>query len=85
VQGVLQIEINDSITSNNIINKHWIISNEITDTVNLDKSLIGLVGFVIDKGSYIINITGSDANNPLNKKTINEKFLFSHFLIQILH
>ncbi len=73
VQGLLQIEINDSVTSNNIINKHWIVSNEITDTVNLDKSLIGIVGFVIDKGSYIINITGSDANNPLNKKTINEK------------
>jgi GWxTD domain-containing protein len=80
VQGILQIEINDSLTSNSIINKHWIISNEITDTANLDKSLIGLVGFVIDKGSYIINITGSDANNPLNKKTISEKVSVQPFL-----
>ena len=80
VQGVLQIEINDSVTSNNIINKHWIISNEINDTVNLDRSLIGLVGFVIDKGSYIVNVTGSDANDPLNKKMINEKISVDPFL-----
>ena len=83
VQGLLQIEINDSVTSNNIINKHWIISNQITDSVNLDRSLIGMVGFVIDKGSYIVNITGSDANNPFNKKTINEKILVEPFLNSI--
>ncbi len=80
VQGLLQIEINDSVTSNNIISKHWIISNEITDSANLDRSLIGMVGFVIDKGSYIVNVTGSDANNPLNKKTINEKIFVEPFL-----
>ena len=80
VQGLLQIEINDSVTSNNIINKNWIISNVINDTARLDRSLIGLVGFVIDKGSYIVNITGSDANNPLNKKIINEKISVDPFL-----
>ncbi|MCU0364050.1 MAG: GWxTD domain-containing protein [Ignavibacteriaceae bacterium] len=72
VQGLLQIQIDDSITSANIIDKHWIISNEIKDSAGLDRSLIGMVGFVIDKGSYIVNVTGSDVNNPLNKKTINE-------------
>ncbi len=80
VQGLLQIEISDSITSSNIIDKHWIVSNEITDSANLDRSLIGMVGFVIDKGSYIVNITGSDANNPLNKKVINEKITVDPFL-----
>lgn len=80
VQGLLQIEINDSIIANNIINKHWIISNQITDSANLDRSLIGLVGFVINKGSYIVNVTGSDANNPLNKKTINENIFVEPFL-----
>jgi GWxTD domain-containing protein len=73
VQGLLQIQIDDSIASTSIIDKHWIISNEITDSAGLDRSLIGMVGFVIDKGSYIVNVTGSDANNPLNKKIINEK------------
>ena len=80
VQGLLQIQIDDSITSSNIIDKHWIISNEITDSAGLDRSLIGMVGFVIDKGSYIVNVTGSDANNPLNEKTINEKIYVVPFL-----
>ena len=80
VQGLLQIQIDDSITSSNIIDKHWIISNEITDSTGLDRSLIGMVGFVIDKGSYIVNVTGSDANNPLNEKTINEKIYVVPFL-----
>ncbi len=80
VQGLLQIEISDSITSSKIIDKHWIVSNEITDSANLDRSLIGMVGFVIDKGSYIVNITGSDANNPMNKKVINEKIFVDPFL-----
>lgn len=82
VQGLLQIEINDSASGNNIINKHWIISNEITDTLKLDRSLIGLVGFVIDKGSYIVNVTGSDANNSLNNKTITEIIIVDPFLNQ---
>jgi len=80
VQGLLQIEISDSITSNNIINKHWIISNEIIDSAGLDRSLVGMVGFVIDKGSYIVKVTGSDANNPSNKKTISENILVEPFM-----
>jgi len=80
VQGLLHIEINDSASSNNIVNKHWIISNQILDSANLDRSLIGIVGFVIEKGSYFVNITGSDVNNPLNTKTINEIIIVNPFL-----
>jgi len=80
VQGLLQIEINDSLSGNNIIDKYWLVSNEITDSIHLDKSLIGLIGFVIDKGSYIVNVTGSDPNNPVNKKTISEKITIDPFL-----
>ena len=79
-QGLLKIEINDSLTGNNIIDKQWIISNEITDSANLDRSLIGVVGFIIDKGSYIVNVTGSDVNNSLNKKTITENIIVNPFI-----
>jgi len=80
VRGLLQIEINDSATGNNIIDKHWVISNEISDSANFDRSLIGLVGFIIDKGSYIVNVTGSDANNSLNKKTITDYIIIYPFI-----
>jgi GWxTD domain-containing protein len=39
-----------------------------------------MVGFIIDKGSYNVNITGSDVNNPLNSKTISEKITVVPFL-----
>ncbi len=80
VQGLLDIEINDSATGNSIVSKHWIVTNEIVDSTSLDKSLIGLVGFIIDRGSYIINVTGSDASNPINKKFISENIFVRPFL-----
>jgi GWxTD domain-containing protein len=80
VQGLLQIQISDSLTSGSIVDKHWLISNEITDSLSLDRSLIGIVGFIIDKGSYIVKVTGSDANNSLNNKTITEYMLVDPFL-----
>jgi GWxTD domain-containing protein len=80
VQGLLQIEIVDSATGNSVIDKHWMITNVIKDSSTTDRSLIGLVGFIIDKGAYIINITGADVNNPLNKKTISEKIVIKPFL-----
>jgi GWxTD domain-containing protein len=75
VGGVLHIEITDSVTSEKIIDKHWIVNSEIIDSTELNRNLIGILGFVLDRGSYKLTITGSDANNPSNNRTISE-FLF---------
>jgi GWxTD domain-containing protein len=80
VQGLIDIEISDSATGNVIVSKHWMVTNEITDTINISKSLIGLFGFIIDKGSYLINVSGSDAVNASNKKTIPEFLAVKPFL-----
>lgn len=80
VEGILHIDISDSTSGEKIIDRHWIISNEITDTLGLNRSLIGVIGFVIDKGSYKVIVTGSDAYNPLNKKQIDEYFIVRPFL-----
>lgn len=80
VQGLLDIEINDSASGNVIISKHWMVTNEITDSINISKSLIGLFGFIIDKGSYLINVSGSDAVNASNKRTISEFLVVKPFL-----
>ena len=80
VQGLIDIEINDSATGNVIVSKHWIITNEITDSININKSLIGLFGFIIDEGSYLINVSGSDATNPSNRKTISENIIVRPFM-----
>lgn len=80
IQGLLDIEINDSATGDVIISKHWMVTNEINDTINITKSLVGLFGFIIDKGSYLMNVTGSDAVNTSSKKLISEIILVNPFL-----
>lgn len=75
VGGILHIEIIDSATSETIIDKHWIVNSEILDSTELNRNLIGILGFIINQGSYKSTITGSDANNPSNIRTISE-FLF---------
>jgi GWxTD domain-containing protein len=80
VEGILHIDISDSTLGKKIIDRNWIISNEITDTLGLNRSLIGVIGFVIDKGSYKVVVTGSDANNPSNKRIIDEYLIVRPFL-----
>lgn len=80
VNGLLDIEIADSTTGNVIVSRRWMVSNEITDSTSYNKSLIGLVGFIIDRGSYIVNVIGSDFNNSLNKKNFSENIIVKPFL-----
>jgi GWxTD domain-containing protein len=72
VEGILHIELTDSASGEKVIDRHWIVSNEILDTTVISQNLIGVIGFVINDGSYKVNITGSDANNAANQKLISE-------------
>ncbi len=73
--GILHIEISDSLTSEKVVDKQWKVNNEIKDSSELNRNLIGVLGFRLDSGSYIAAITGSDANNSANFRTITEKIL----------
>ena len=75
VGGILHIEITDSATSEKIVDKHWLVNSEISDSTELNRNLIGILGFILNQGSYKSTITGLDANNPSNIRTISE-FLF---------
>jgi GWxTD domain-containing protein len=79
VEGILHIEVTDSTTDEKVIDRHWMISNEILDTAGVNQNLIGLIGFAIERGSYKVNVTGSDANNAANKRTITEYFRVTPF------
>lgn len=80
VEGILQIEVSDSISGENIINRQWVISHEIADTLELDHDLVGVIGFVIDSGSYKVVVSGSDPNNAANIKVISEDLFIKPFL-----
>jgi GWxTD domain-containing protein len=80
VEGILHIEISDSMSGENIIDRQWIISNEIEDTLAFNRNLVGVIGFVVDSGSYKVVVTGSDANNLKNNKIISEDLFIKPFL-----
>ena len=75
VGGILHIEITDSASLEKIIDKQWIVNSEVSDTMQLNRNLIGILGFILEEGTYKANITGSDANDSTNFRTISE-FLF---------
>ncbi len=84
VEGLLHIEITDSASEEKVVDRHWIISNEIMDTMGVNQNLIGVIGFVLDDGSYKVNVTGIDANDTDNQKTITEFFAVNPFRNQNL-
>ena len=80
--GILHIEIADSMTSELVVDKQWMVNSEIKDSSELNRNLIGVLGFILHSGSYIVDITGSDANNSSNFRTIRENVIVNPFIKQ---
>jgi GWxTD domain-containing protein len=80
VQGALAISIRDSLTGEILLDKTWSVLNPVADSINSDKSLIGVLSFVLNEGLYICTIQGSDAVNPAKSKTITEQIEVNPFL-----
>ena len=80
--GILHIEIADSMTAELIVDKQWMVNSEIKDSSELNRNLIGVLGFILNSGSYMVDITGSDANNSSNVKSIRENIIVNPFIKQ---
>lgn len=78
--GILHIQITDSIAAESIVDKQWMVNSEIKDSSELNRNLIGVLGFILNRGSYIVDITGSDANNSSNFRTIRENIVVNPFI-----
>ena len=73
VNGILHITIQDTSSGEIIVDKDWMISHSVPDdTLRSDQSLIGVLGFVLSKGTYKCEVTGTDALSGENKRTITE-------------
>ena len=81
VGGILHIEITDSASGDTVIDKHWMVNSEISDSSELNQNLIGVLGFVLKEGSYKAIVTGLDANNRNNERSITE-FIYIQPLIK---
>ena len=72
VQGDLKISIMDTTSHKLLVDKDWKVVNEIKDTSDVDRGLVGVLGFVISKGTYKINVAGGDAVNKDHSKSITD-------------
>ena len=80
IKGILNVSITDSASGEVIVNKDWMILNEIVDTSYLNSNLIGLLGFILKEGVYKCEFTGIDSKNPISKKVISDVVHIQPFL-----
>ncbi len=81
LEGYLYITIQDTATGKDILNKHWKISQQSEDLPQKsNKSLVGELGFVINKGTYRLIVGGSDTLNSENKKFIKDYLKVKPFI-----
>ena len=80
IQGILNVSITDSASGEVVVNRDWIIHNEIEDTLFLRSNLIGLLGFILNEGVYRCEFTGIDSKNPISKKIISDVLHIQPFL-----
>ena len=79
-QGILHITIEDTITGASIVNKDWLISYAVRDTLKVNKSLIGMISFIVRKGVYKCDIIGKDAVETDKMHSITEFVEINPFL-----
>ncbi len=72
VQGELKISIVDTSSGKMLVDKDWKVVNEIKDTSQINRGLVGVLGFVISRGNYKINVVGGDAMNKNHNKSISD-------------
>jgi GWxTD domain-containing protein len=80
IDGILNITITDSASNEVIVDKDWSIHNEIIDESHLNSELMGVLGFVLEEGTYKCELTGSDTQKPGSKKLISEYLIVHPFL-----
>jgi GWxTD domain-containing protein len=61
LEGILHIEVHDSLTGKEILKKNWQISYAPQDTSDLNNSLVGVIGITLPEGKYEFLVTGEDS------------------------
>ncbi len=78
-EGILHITIEDTSTGKLQVDQDWLISHIVKDSLNLNKSLVGVVGFILNGGTYKCDIIGKDAIDSENKRSITEILVVKPF------
>ena len=73
IEGLLKIFIKDDIKGDTIVFNQWKLKHDILDTSIINSQiLVGTLGFIVPKGSFTCEITGSDMHNQDKFRLIKE-------------
>ena len=73
-EGILHITIEDTSTGELQVDKDWLISHTIKDSLSASNSLVGVIGFILKGGIYNCKIIGKDKTDPKKQRSISELF-----------
>ncbi|MFC2103208.1 GWxTD domain-containing protein [Bacteroidota bacterium] len=71
-QGLLHITIADSISGEIVVDRKWYVTQAVSEGQNLNQNLVGVIGFILNRGIYNCEIRGVDAINGEKARIINE-------------
>jgi len=71
-EGILHVTIEDTSTGESQVDQDWLISHIVKDSINLNKNLVGVIGFILNEGIYKCDIIGRDAINSDKQRSITE-------------
>ncbi len=71
-EGILHITIEDTSTGEIQVDRDWLISHTLNDSLNSNNNLIGVIGFVLNQGIYKCNIIGKDRIDSKKQRSISE-------------
>ncbi len=75
VEGILHITLENAATHKKVVDNDWKISYKVAiDTANSDKSLIGVIGFIVPVGDYSSIVSGRDAADSTTARIYKESF-----------
>ncbi|OGU75142.1 MAG: hypothetical protein A2V93_02345 [Ignavibacteria bacterium RBG_16_34_14] len=80
LEGILDIEIADTSIHTAIINREWRINHEIKDTSDMNKSLVGIISFILPIGEYVCNISGRNFTDSTVSRTYKESIKVEPFI-----
>lgn len=72
VEAVLSVLITDSTSSDTIVNNQWLIKHPVSEESPVNQSLVGVVSFILPKGSLKCIVSGNDLNKSENFRSITE-------------
>ena len=67
LEGVLDINLTDSVSGKVFLNKEWKIEHQVKDTDKVNKDLVGVIGVKIPEGNYKFIVGGGNAQKGTEK------------------